>query len=109
MTAQDATKAHKNAKARREKNKAQGPAPKEEVKVQRGGGAVVSSKPQGSMLDRARNYFKGVVAESRRVTWPGKNEVRSGTMVSLFILVVFAIFLGGMDFILNKVTTGLGL
>lgn len=110
MTAQDATKAHKNAKARREKNKTQGAAPRgEEVKVQRSGGGVVSTKPKGSALDRLRNYFKGVIAESKRVSWPGKNEVRSGTLVTLFILVVFSMYLGGMDFLLNKLTTRLGL
>ena len=110
MTAQDATKAHKNAKARREKSKTQGSTPREEVKVQRsGGGATVSSKPKGSPVERLRNYFKGVYAESKRVSWPGKNEVRGGTLVTLFILVVFSVYLVGMDFLLNKLTMRLGL
>ena len=109
MTAQDATKAHKNAKARREKSKTQGATTREEVKVQRSGGAVVSPKPKGSPVERLQNYFKGIIAESKRVSWPGKKEVYAGTMVTLFILVVFSIYLGGMDFLLNRLTTQLGL
>ncbi len=109
MTAQDATKANKNAKARRERKKTDETSSGKEVKIHRDGGSVVTTKPKGSPVERLRNYFKGIVAESKRVSWPGKKEVYAGTMVTLFILVVFSIYLGGMDLLLNQLTTRLGL
>lgn len=109
MTAQDATKAHKNAKARRERKNSDDAPAGEEVKVHRGGGSVAPAKPKGSPVERLRNYFKGIYAESKRVSWPGKKEVYGGTMVTLIILVIFSAYLGTLDYVLNRVTTGLGL
>lgn len=107
MTAQDATKSHKNAKARREKKKTDGPA--EEVRRSKDGVTVVASAPKRSLPEQVRLYLKGVVAESRRVSWPSKPQVVGGTMTSLFILVVFSMYLGGMDWVLNALTARLGL
>lgn len=106
MTAQDATRAHKNAKARREKKKTAGPTV--EV-VGKDGGVTVVSAPQRSFPERVRLYFKGVAAESRRVSWPSKPQVIGGTITTLFILVVFSAYLGGMDWLLNGLTVQLGL
>lgn len=107
MTAQDATKAHKNAKARRDKKKADGTTG-EDVKVRRERGSVVSA-PKRSMPERIRRYFQGVAAENRRVSWPGKPEVIAGTVTTLFILVVFSVYLGGIDYVFKVITARLGL
>lgn len=106
MTAQDATKSHKNAKARRDKKKTAGPTV--EV-VGKDGGVTVVSAPRRSFPERIRLYFKGVAAESRRVSWPSKPQVIGGTITTLFILVVFSAYLGGMDWMLNRLTIQLGL
>jgi preprotein translocase SecE subunit len=106
MTAQDASAPRpKNAKARREKKKTDGPI----EEVRRKDGVTVVSLPKRSLLERVRLYFKGVVAESRRVSWPGKPQVVAGTITTLFILVVFSAYLGSMDWMLNSITTQLGL
>jgi preprotein translocase SecE subunit len=107
VTAQDATtsKSHKNAKARREKKKTEGPT----VEVKSKDGVTVISAPKRSFPEQVRLYFKGVVAESRRVSWPSKPQVIGGTVTTLFILVVFSAYLGGMDWVLNSLTFRLGL
>jgi preprotein translocase SecE subunit len=100
MTAQDATKARKNAKARREKKKTKS---KDSVSVRSDkGGASVSSGPQGSLPERIVKYWRGVWAETKRVSWPGKPELIAGTVTSVVILMVFASWLGGIDYLLRN-------
>ncbi|MFA5506695.1 MAG: preprotein translocase subunit SecE [Vulcanimicrobiota bacterium] len=100
MTAQDATKARKNAKARREKRKTD---PGESVAVRSDrGGATVSPGPRGTLIERLVRYWRGVWAETKRVSWPGKPELIAGTITSVVVLMVFASWLGGIDYILRK-------
>lgn len=117
MMAQDAPKSNKNARERRAlaKNKADGSpsgSPVEETsgsgRTRREGGAVASA-PKRSIPEQVRLYFKGVVAENKRVSWPGKPQVVAGTVTTLFILVVFSIYLGSMDWVLSNLTTRFGL
>ena len=101
MTAQDATKARKNAKARREKKKNT----KDSVAVRSDkGGATVSSSPgpQGGLAERIVKYWRGVWAETKRVSWPGKPELMAGTITTVVILMVFASWLGGIDYLLRN-------
>ncbi len=115
MMAQDAPKSNKNAKERRAKKKSEvgtaGTSAAETVgsgKTRREGVAVTSA-PKRSIPEQVRLYFKGVVAESKRVSWPGKPQVVAGTVTTLFILVVFSIYLGSMDWVLSQLTIRLGL
>lgn len=105
MTAQDATtrdKSEKNAKARREKKKAAAESKGSgSVKAERGGAS--SSAPKGSLPERIVKYWKGVMAETRRVTWPSKPELIAGTITTVFILMVFAGWLGGLDYLLRNI------
>ena len=99
----------KNAKARRAKDKVTGGSPEAKAPRAHREGGTVTSAPKRSFPETVRNYFKGVVAESKRVSWPGKPEVIAGTVTTLFILIVFSIYLGSMDYFLNAVTIRLGL
>ena len=100
MTAQEAPKARKNAKARREKKKKSGDSNESALRSDKGG--VSSSAPQGGLAERIVRYWKGVIAETRRVSWPSKQELVAGTVTTIFILMVFAGWLGGLDFLLRK-------
>ena len=102
MTAQDATKARKNAKARREKKKKDKSKDSVSVRSDRGGASGGSSGPQGSLAERIVKYWRGVWAETKRVSWPSKPELIAGTVTSVVILMVFASWLGGIDFVLRK-------
>jgi preprotein translocase SecE subunit len=112
MMAQDVPNNPKNAKARRAKQKeAKTPGSPESraPRTPRGEHGQVIAHPRRSYADQVRAYFKGVVAESKRVTWPGKTEVIAGTVTTLVILVVFSAYMGYMDYVLNALTLKLGL
>lgn len=42
--------------------------------------------------------FKEVKAETKRITWPPKNEVKKSTLIVLFFCAVSAILIGVMDY-----------
>ncbi len=58
------------------------------------------AKPQGSLPVRARTYLDGVMRELRLVTWPGRDQVRSTTLVVLVTVFAFALYFGIVDYIL---------
>ena len=99
MTAQDATKSRKNAKERRAKKKETGST--ESVSPRSDKGAVKSA-PKVGTLEQIIRFFKGVLAETRRVSWPSKPELIAGTITSVVVLLIFAGWLGLLDFILGR-------
>jgi preprotein translocase subunit SecE len=52
---------------------------------------------------RLRNFIKEVRAEVKKVTWPGKNEVYSTTIVVLIATLFFGIYLYALDIIFSWV------
>ncbi|HBH04958.1 MAG TPA: preprotein translocase subunit SecE [Candidatus Rokubacteria bacterium] len=52
---------------------------------------------------RAQEFFREVVAEFRRVTWPSRPELANSTVVVIAVTVVIALFLGGVDILLARV------
>lgn len=94
-------KSHKNAKARREKKKSTGGS-SDSVAVRSDKGGATSAEPQRGLLERMVRFINGVKAETKRVSWPSKPELIAGTITSIFILTVFATWLGGLDFLLRK-------
>ena len=56
-----------------------------------------------NVLSQAREFFKEVVSEFRRVTWPSRQELVNSTVVVLAVTVVIAFFLGGVDIGLSRV------
>lgn len=101
-------KSHKNAKARRAKKKESGASPAEEKKARR---EAAGSNPAVNLplTEKVKRFLKGVVAESKRVSWPSKQELVAGTITTIVILFVFAGYLGGADFLLRHLTPKLGL
>lgn len=98
MAAQEA-KTRKNAKARRQK-KTDAPASEERGRSEGGQNTVAEG---GGLVARVRKYLVGVLAESKRVTWPSKAELMAGTLVTFFTLVMFAGYLGVLDKIFERV------
>ncbi len=103
MSAQDDSdlKSRKNAKARREKKKSGGGS-KQAVSVRSDKGGATASGPKGSFPERVVRYWRGVWAETKRVSWPSKPELIAGTFASVVILMVFAGWLGGLDLLLRR-------
>ncbi len=48
-------------------------------------------------MDRLINYFKGAIAEMRKVTWPTKKETYNYTLLVVGVSLAMAVFLGGLD------------
>ena len=51
--------------------------------------------------DNSRNFLVEVRNETRRVTWPSRNEVYATTVVVILTSAFFGIYLWGMDIALS--------
>jgi preprotein translocase subunit SecE len=54
-------------------------------------------------VEKLKAYFKEVLLETKRVTFPSKKEALKGTYVILITVVIAAIFLGIVDVGLAKI------
>lgn len=56
--------------------------------------AVKKDKPKVSF----KKYFRGVVSEMKKVTWPTRKELTNYTIIVLVIILLFAIAVGVVDY-----------
>jgi len=49
------------------------------------------------------SFINEVRAELRKITWPSKDELIGATIIVCILTVIFAMILGGMDFIFSYV------
>jgi preprotein translocase subunit SecE len=54
------------------------------------------------MFERTKEYLTDVRAEFDKVTWPNWEELKGQTNVVLVVSVILAIFVWGVDQILNQ-------
>ena len=47
-------------------------------------------------------YFRNVAAEMKRVTWLSQEQASKETVTVITVSVVFALFLGGVDWLLQS-------
>lgn len=47
-------------------------------------------------------FFDGVKREFSKVVWPKKKELIGSTLVVLFLVSAFAVYLGAVDFVLGR-------
>ena len=55
------------------------------------------------VIARAREFFREVLLEFKRVTWPSRPELVNSTMVVIVVTLVLAFFLGAVDIGLARV------
>jgi preprotein translocase subunit SecE len=55
------------------------------------------------MLERIKNYLKGVRGEVSRVSWPTRKEVISLTALILLLMIVLTIYIWGVDTIVQGI------
>lgn len=48
-------------------------------------------------------FIKEAIAELKKVSWPGKKQVMGSTGLIIVMIIIFALFLGLIDFILSKI------
>ena len=61
----------------------------------------IINKPK-EWVTTVREGWKDIIAEMKKVTWPGRNEVLNTTIVVLIATIVFAVFLWGCDVVFYK-------
>ena len=66
------------------------------------GGPPAGSPPNENLWTRLVAFYHGVIAEMKKVTWPGRTEVVNTTFIVLIATVVFAVYLWGCDQIFYK-------
>jgi len=49
------------------------------------------------------NFFKGIKAEIKRITWPSKNETKKALIAVAIYVIIFIILVGGLDFIFQNI------
>ena len=59
----------------------------------------VAQRPASSALQQggARAFFDNTMAELRKVVWPTKEERNAGTIVTIGLLTFFALYILGLD------------
>jgi len=60
------------------------------------------SEADESMIGKANEFLTNVKAELKKVTWPSKKDTYASTMVVIVLVLISAVFLGGVDIILSR-------
>jgi preprotein translocase subunit SecE len=80
-------------------------APRGEDKHSSAPRGAVSTKPAG----RLRTFFREVIIEMKKVTWPPRKELIKSTGVVIIAVVIAAVFIGAFDYLWNTVIKAIGL
>lgn len=78
---------------------------KELAKAEKKAAKAKSDKP--SIWKRIGDWFKGLKAECKKITWTKWKEVKSSTWIVLVCVIIFAIVIGVLDFAFNGAIGGL--
>ncbi|MFK5926357.1 MAG: preprotein translocase subunit SecE [Desulfuromusa sp.] len=54
------------------------------------------------MIRELSEFFANVKAEVKKVTWPSKKDTYASTTVVIVLVLLCAVFLGGVDMILSR-------
>lgn len=54
------------------------------------------------MFEKLKQFLREVRAEMEKVTWPGRQEVQAATLVIIALVLLLAVFIGGVDFIVSR-------
>lgn len=56
-----------------------------------------------NFLKQIPQFLREVRTEMEKVSWPGRDEVRAATIVIIVLVIVLAMFIGGVDFVVSRV------
>lgn len=59
-----------------------------------------TTQKEGNVLVR---YLRGAIQELKKVTWPSRQETWRKSWIVIWFSIGFALFLGGVDYLLNQV------
>jgi len=72
-------------------------------------GATARPVPQRASAKPSGQFINETQAELRRVVWPSRDEVRAGTIVTIMMLVFFALYVSGLDLLVERIFQAIGL
>lgn len=55
------------------------------------------------MRQKIVNYYREVVSEMSKVSWPSRDELKRSTIVVLIVTIIFAVFIGSFDWVLSQI------
>ncbi len=55
------------------------------------------------MLQAIRNYFREVQTQLQQTSWPSQQTTRSMTLLVIAVAAFLTLYLGGIDFLLQKI------
>ena len=55
------------------------------------------------MLNKIRVFLQAVKGEMKRVSWPSQARIIRSTLVVVITIIIFAVFIGGIDFIFFQI------
>lgn len=55
------------------------------------------------MLKKIKAYFREVLTELKQTTWPSKENTKNMTLLVIFVATLLALYLGSLDFLLQKI------
>lgn len=53
-------------------------------------------------MKKIKDYIDDVVKEMRKVSWPGRNELISNTVVTLVASLAVSLFIYGTDWVISR-------
>jgi preprotein translocase subunit SecE len=54
-------------------------------------------------MRRLQNYFRDVILELRKVTWPTREELWGATVTVIVFALISTVFVGAVDFVLGYI------
>jgi len=54
-------------------------------------------------MRRLQNYFRDVILELRKVTWPTRDELKGATVTVILFALISTLFVGSVDFVLGYI------
>ena len=71
---------------------------------------VINRPQQGTSKPASpKDFVNDTITELKRVVWPTKEERISGTIVTIGLLLFFAIYIAGLDSLARVIFVGLGI
>lgn len=67
-----------------------------------GGKAQQQQQQKGGFLSGPRKFTRDVRGELRRVSWPGREQLRQSTAVVLIIVLALAAYVAAWDFLFGR-------
>ena len=55
------------------------------------------------MFTKIKEYFREVISQLKQTTWPSKEKTKNMTLLVILVATLLAIYLGGIDFLLQEI------